>query len=391
MGFQILLPRAAAFRTPAGDSTLTFHQDFTQSSLANAAIVGPTLTFARATSATYFDSSAVLQTASSGTARVAAHIYNGGSAVNKGVLVEEAATNLMLWNRDWTDAVYTATNITAAKDATGLDNSANAASSLTASAGNGTIFQTITLTSAARTSSVYVKRKTGTGTIEFSDDGGSTYTDITSSLSSSVWFRTSKTTTQANPSIGFRITTSGDAIEVDYGQCEARSFITSPIATTTASVTRNADVLGFPTDTSAWWDDDTATHFTEAYFLAGTDNTSREIWQFELDSPNPKWEVVSSGNSQITWSDLSLSGGSITSETDVKIAWAFDAGVPEAAQYINGSAAGTDISFTLAAMNGNNLYWHDSGGSGTNFNGFMKTYKAYNVRKNNTFLASETS
>lgn len=54
-------------------------------------------TFARASTATYVDSSGVLQTASSGTARLASHLWNGSAWVNEGILLEsEARTNLLL-------------------------------------------------------------------------------------------------------------------------------------------------------------------------------------------------------------------------------------------------------------------------------------------------------
>lgn len=53
-------------------------------------------TFARTSTATYVDSSGVLQTASSGTARVGHHVWNGSAWVNEGLLLEsEARTNLI--------------------------------------------------------------------------------------------------------------------------------------------------------------------------------------------------------------------------------------------------------------------------------------------------------
>jgi hypothetical protein len=168
---------------------------------------------------------------------------NGGHYKLAGYLGEPAAENVMLHNRDWTDAVYTPTNITPLKDATGVDGVANSCSTLTADAGNGTIFQVITIASAAFNSSVHVKRKTGTGTIEFTDNGGTNYTDITALIDSSGFTVVDINRTQANPSVGFRIVTSGDEIEVDMGGLIAGSVPSSPIITTTVAVTRNADVL----------------------------------------------------------------------------------------------------------------------------------------------------
>ena len=131
--------------------------------------------------------------------------------------------------------------------ATGLDGIANTATTLTAAAADAIILQPISLASAARCASAYVKRRTGTGAISFTQDGGSTWTDITSQINSSTWSRVQITSTLANPSVGFKISTNGDAIDVDCVQNEAGAAATSPIVTTTAAVTRNADSLTYQT------------------------------------------------------------------------------------------------------------------------------------------------
>jgi len=167
------------------------------------------------------------------------------AGVALGARIEEARTNRVLWNRDLTNAVWTKTNITAAKDRTGIDGAANGASSITATAGNGTVLQSITSASAARISSAFVQRITGSGTIEMTQDNGATWTAITVTSS---WTRVQvPSATVTNPIVGFRIVTSGDAIAVDFVQEETGAFITSPIATTTATVTRAADVITMAT------------------------------------------------------------------------------------------------------------------------------------------------
>jgi hypothetical protein len=161
---------------------------------------------------------------------------------------EASAINNLLHSRDLSNAAWsTKTNITAAKTATGLDGIANTATTLTATAADAIILQPITLASAARCASAYVKRRTGTGTISFTQDGGSTWTDITAQINGSTWSRVQITSTLANPSVGFKISTSGDAIDVDCVQNEAGAVATSPIVTTTATVTRNAEALSYQT------------------------------------------------------------------------------------------------------------------------------------------------
>jgi hypothetical protein len=94
--------------------------------------------------------------------------HNPTTGAALGVLVEEARTNLLLWSSDLTQAAWTPTNLTTAKTATGPDGVANSASTLTATAANATARQDITSASAARITSMFVKRRTGTGAVTLS-------------------------------------------------------------------------------------------------------------------------------------------------------------------------------------------------------------------------------
>lgn len=158
-----------------------------------------------------------------------------------GFISEGEATNEVLHCRDFTNAAWVKTNVTAALDAEGLTGVASSASTLTATGANGTALQSLTLSSAEFTTSFYVKRETGTGTISITDDNGSTYTDITNLINDSEFTRVQITNTQANPTVGFKIDTSGDEIIVDFGQVEENPFATSPILTGASNATRSQD------------------------------------------------------------------------------------------------------------------------------------------------------
>lgn len=164
----------------------------------------------------------------------------------KRYLSEPAVTSHGLYNRDLTNAAWVKSNTTAAKDQTGVGGVANSASSLTASASSGTCLQSITLASGARTFCPYVKRITGTGTVEITLSGGTSWTDITSSLNTGAWYRGQVSATITNPQVGFRLGTSGDKIAVDYAGCQGSAFATSPIETTSAAVVRQATRLVCP-------------------------------------------------------------------------------------------------------------------------------------------------
>jgi hypothetical protein len=81
----------------------------------------------------------------------------------------------------------------------------------------------------------------------------------------SAWTRvTIPSATVTDPVVGFRIVTSGDAIAVDYAQLENGAFSTSAIETTTAAVTRSADVASITGSAfSSWYRQDEGTVFAD--------------------------------------------------------------------------------------------------------------------------------
>ena len=154
----------------------------------------------------------------------------------EGRLMEGESENKALHNRDFTDIVWAkSVSMGAVKNATGANGVANAASTLTASAANQTALQTVTIVSAEFTYAIDIRRKTGGGVIEITDDG-STFTPV--SINSSTYTRFPLTTNQANPVFGVRIVDSGDEIEVDYAQLEALDHASSRIETAGSPVTR---------------------------------------------------------------------------------------------------------------------------------------------------------
>jgi hypothetical protein len=217
------------------------------------------VTFTRASTANYFNSSGLLVSAAVDAARFD---YNPSTLAARGLLLEESRANVVLWNRDLTNAAWTSTNVTAAKTQTGIDGVANSASSITATAGNGTCLQAITLASSARFQTAWVKRLVGAGVVNMTTDNGSTWTAVTVTAG---WTRVSiPTQTLANPTVGFRIVTSGDSIAVDFVQNENGTFATSEIDTTTVAVTRSIDsAVMTGTNFSDWYNTSTGTFVTD--------------------------------------------------------------------------------------------------------------------------------
>jgi hypothetical protein len=200
------------------------------------------------------------------------------TATCNGLLIEEARTNRLLWCRDATQTNWTKTDITAAKDATGIDGVANAASSLSATVNGGTCIQTITLASGSRTGSVYLKRLTGTGAVQVSLDG-STWSTV--ELSDTEWRRIVLSGTVTNPVVGVRIAVSGDAVAMDFGQVEDGAFVTSPILTTGATATRSGELPSMSEEIiNGFFNSGEGT--IAANFLTFAAGTNRRIAQFNL-------------------------------------------------------------------------------------------------------------
>jgi hypothetical protein len=236
------------------------------------------VTFTRASVGKYVDQDGIVQDAANGQPRFdwASTASTGAGTqadpyiiplaanpTSNGLLIEEARTNRILWCRDATQTEWVKTNITAAKDQTGIDGVANAASSLTATANDGTCIQTITLASGSRTGSVYLKRITGTGNVQVSLDG-STYSTV--DLSASEWRRIVLSGTVTNPTVSLKLAVSGDAVAMDYGQVEDGAWETSPILTTNAAVTRAIDAASISGQNFlSWYNQNGGTFFAEVW------------------------------------------------------------------------------------------------------------------------------
>jgi hypothetical protein len=237
---------------------------------------GPTPSFSRASTGTYFNSSGVLTSASINTPRFN-HTFNGTSWVSRGLLVEEQRTNLILYSNlqsSWysVNATLAATTETTSPD--GTNNSRKLTEDTTAStyhyaeilSGSPPVSAGVTYTA-----SCFVKAN---GRTKFYINSGTnrinmiTYFDlsngtITSSSASSSsitnvgdgWYRCTATQTASSTgATSFQLVMADDSSNPVYTgdgikgvfifgyQVEQAAFATSLIPTTSASATRSADV-----------------------------------------------------------------------------------------------------------------------------------------------------
>ena len=148
-------------------------------------------------------------------------ISTSGSYPIVGYVPWEARTNLVWPSEDLTSVRYVSGGggIAVVADQAVAPDGTTTADQLTASGANGTLIQDLgVIASTAQCFSLHLKRKTGTGNIDITLDGGATWT--TQTINSTTWTRCEKTQTLANPDVGIRIVTSGDAVYAWGLQCE---------------------------------------------------------------------------------------------------------------------------------------------------------------------------
>jgi hypothetical protein len=343
------------------------------------------VTLSRASSAWYFDSTGMLVEATNNIPRFD---HDPVTLARRGLLMEGARTNGALRSRDLTSDVWVKTNITAARDVVGLDGAANTASRITATASNGTVLQSITGTSASRVTSFYVRRISGAGLVEITQNNGTTWTAI---ADTAAWQRfVIPAATMANPTIGLRLATAGDVVAMDLAQCEVGTFATSPIITEASAVTRASETgtMAFPVpaEFSLFAELITVDRLSGVggstnQFVAvddGGNNNMFSLSQRTTSSPTSVLSVAVSGistyltNQPLTLGALHRHVGSYAAGT--------------VAYSANGGALATQSGLMLPALN--RLRFTSVGGSGANAVTYLRRVRLYGTRLTNAQLVA---
>jgi len=176
--------------------------------------------------------------------RVGHHVYNGTAWANEGMLHEsEARTNLVTYSEDFSNASWPKVNASVSSDSSIAPDGNQTADTLTATSASANVYRYHTSGpfNSTVTFSVWLKRKTGTGTVSV---GGTSVT-----LTSEWQLFTKDFAIGASGSIiypGIQIATSGDEVYAWGAQLEAGAFPTSYIPTSGATATRAADVCSMP-------------------------------------------------------------------------------------------------------------------------------------------------
>jgi hypothetical protein len=156
-----------------------------------------------------------------------------------GLLVEGEAINLLPYSEDFSEWTSTMGSVTA--NLTGPDGESNSAYTITADDANDTLKYTpsVTLGGTAEVFSIWMKRVTGSGAVNITEDDGTTWVEKTLTTS---WQRFNVTGTETNPVVGIQIETDTDAIGIYGAQLEdGYDYVTSYVPTDGVQAVRTTE------------------------------------------------------------------------------------------------------------------------------------------------------
>lgn len=349
--------------------------------------------------------------------------YDPVTLAARGLLIEEARSNLFIRSSDYSTAWGPLTGITLTSGQASPDGGTNATKvECTTSGATRILTQTVTTTAAVTyVCSFFMKKGTtnygvvsvvdGANSAAWSFDlnAGAVAQNIVSSLASTsgienygngwyrCWVKVTATTTslvgRGHPTNGANTTngSTGDNIYIFGGQFEAGAFQTSYIATAAAQVTRTADAETMTgTDFSSWYNP------TEGTFVVDFDSFgtggAHSPYAAYADANNwitcEKRSDATVGNaiSQGGATQVSMATGAVVAGTIYRDAFAYKAN--DCARSLNGGTVQTDTVATLPSPD--RLYLGSFDASTEKLNGHLRRLVYDNTRRSNTDLQALT-
>ena len=387
--------------------------------------VDPRISFTRSSGATRVNSKGLIEVAPAEVPRID---YDPVTRACKGLLIEEQRTNLLTYSEQFDNAAWAKSGASVlANQATAPDGTLTAdkliASAINAEHYADGVFQTTS--GVTYTLSVFYKCAEKSviqmRTAGNTEDSASRFNLTTGTIIASAhgveksgikelgngWYRCWVVFTATSTGNTFLRTQffepasvfTGDGTSGIYiwgAQLEAGSFPTSYIPTTTAAVTRAADVAVMTgTNFSSWYRQDEGTLFGEfgPYENSGTgknpgiaqlddQTTNNLIRHFAGSSVSPVFGINTGGVNQAY-----ISSGAITPSVISKTAGAYK--TDDIARSFNGLAVGTDVSAVVPTVN---RLLIGSGSGGINeLNGYIRRVAFYPRRLSNTELQAITA
>jgi hypothetical protein len=384
-------------------------------SLTDAKTGASLISFTRASTGTYVGSDGLVKTATTNEARFD---HNPTTGESLGLLVEEARTNLLLRSEEFDNASWTANEATITANQIAAPNGTTTADLFTTSATTGVehyILQSFTVAaSTAYTASVYAKAGTGSifdlqyrvagawagGNVLVGFNLSTQVVTITSGTATASitpvgngWFRCQITATSsvAGGSPQFRIATGdgGGTLYLWGAQLEVGAFPSSYIPTTSATVTRAADVASITgTNFSSFYNQTEGTFYSEGSIKAI--ESGKPIIGTNLANFNPLFF----GSSSTLDGDYRAVGDTLSSISAAVITGAFKAtSSANTSGNFAGSYNGTVIATLMSALSFSSVTSIQIGSrsTGATMTGTIKRLAFWPVRLANPTLQSITT
>jgi hypothetical protein len=373
---------------------------------------GPSITFTRASDATYFDADGVLQTAANDTPRFD---HDPATGASRGLLIEEARTNLLERSAEFDNAYWSKTSggtgsapVVTADVGVAPDGTTTADQiDFDRGVGNTTSDFSVIRRSLAvpatgdYTQSVWLKAATSGDIgkqIAIRNVNNGFYTIITLTAD---WVRYTRTeNTSLTASRPFEISNRGTftadntvSVLAWGAQLEAGAFPTSYIPTTTAAATRSAD-SAVVTPISSFYNQAEGTLFAE--WAAGGQTDAIVVSEFNDGSTTNRIGIITTSSSLPSaigrpsaggW-DINV-GSAISLGVAVKMAMAFAVDNVQAAR--DGTLGTADTSATMPSVSQLRLGRSAGGGTQANINGHIRKIAYWPKRLTNTLLEQLTT
>ena len=395
-------------------------------------VLDPRITFSRGTGATRVNASGFIELVGNTTPRFD---YDPVTLAPRGLLIEEARTNLLLRSEEFNNtSAWGVIGIAVTANTTVAPSGETAADTITSNSATGVaIFPAgagVSASATSYTASCYVKPGSaawlvlslwqGSGTLGVNvwfnaqtgavgsnnATAGYTFTSASSTAVGNGWYRITVTGTVPAAALFWSLrlvdsdnafvytNTVGDTLFLYGAQLEAGSFATSYIPTVASTVTRNADVATMTgTNFSSWYNQSEGTFVSASDYVSAT-NWRRVLTVDDIAASGQNRMIVNAFSGQqlhvtnggVNQADLSAGTGPLPNVvTQIASAYALN----NFAAVRDGGASVTDTSGTVPTVNRFAIGLHPNGSE--YLNGHIRQIAYFNTRLPNAQLQTLTA
>ncbi|WP_395452858.1 hypothetical protein ACHMW5_02370 [Azospirillum melinis] len=348
------------------------------------------ISFTRASTATYFDANGVMQTVAINAPRFD---FDPATLQPRGLLLEGQATNFLVRSREFgAGNWFTFGTVSVAGDAALAPDGTMTADRLTIASGSG-IYQSATVTTGTYADGIWLRADSNISVEIGSNDSGGAFVKTTCNVTTT-WKRFFVSRTTAYTALNLQV--NGPATVYAWqGQLESGSVSTSDVFTTTAAVTRSADICGMSLSSIPGLNGAEGSLYVEFETLTASNGGNQFVARLSDGTYNNQIaaNIQGGGIELATASGGTYDGlaqaGTITAGTIVKFAAAWKAN--DLAATVNGGSIVADSSATIPTGLTRLDFGHDHNGSNHVVGLRMRRMRLYPTRQPNAVLQGMTA